>query len=403
MKFSYQIVKGETNMNTNRNRWGRLAISLVVVLGAAGICGAWGKAPDFNRGKAPNLNCGKAPDFKGMPWDWRNHKETTPSFFVGGFNVPGNVLISDQFNNRVIEVNPCTGDIVWSFGSNDPNLCNPGPGAIIGPNWAERISNGLTLIAGTGIPAGVDPALPDGCVDNRVIVVDKDGNIVWQYGQAGVTGSDPNQLNVPVAAIQLPNGNFLITDQGNNRIIEVNHKKQIVWSYGPTSGPGALNGPNSAEQLNNRHILIADQSNNRVIEITRDGTIVWEYDAGLNTAAFASRLPDGNTMIVDAGNARIIIVTPDKQVAFEYFTNTSSDSNPDPLPTNAVMLKSGEIIIADQFNNRVFAINPLMQIIWQYGITNVVGNGPGQLNGPYTAFVIGDYTGQTPPPMFGGY
>jgi hypothetical protein len=27
-----------------------------------------------------------------------------------------------------------------------------------------------------------------------------------------------------------------------------------------------------------------------------------------------------------------------------------------------------------------------------------VGNGPNQLNGPYTAFVIGDYTGQTPPP-----
>ena len=56
MKFSYQIVKGETNMNTNRNRWGRLAISLVVVLGAAGICGAWGKAPDFNWGKTPNLS-----------------------------------------------------------------------------------------------------------------------------------------------------------------------------------------------------------------------------------------------------------------------------------------------------------------------------------------------------------
>ena len=356
-------------MNTNRNRkW--LAISLVVVVGAAGICGA------ANKGTS----------------------DPAPSPFVGSFNAPGNVLISDQINNRVIEVNPCTGDIVWSFGSNDPNTCNAGPGTISGTNWAERLSNGLTLIAGTGIPAGADPALPGGCVDNRVIVVDQNGNIVWQYGQAGVTGSGQNQLNVPVAAIQLPNGNFLITDQGNNRIIEVNHKKKIVWSYGPASGPGALNGPNSAEQLKNKHILIADQSNNRVIEITRGGKIVWEYDAGINTAAFASRLPDGNTMIVDAGNARIIIVTPGKQVVFEYFTNTSPDSNPNPLPTNAVMLKSGEIIIADQFNNRAFAINPQKQIVFQYGDTNEVGNSPGQLNAPYTAFVIGDYTGQTPPP-----
>jgi len=322
-----------------------------------------------------------------------------PSGQGGCFNTPGNVLISDQFNNRIIEVNPSTKEIVWSFGSNEPNLCNPGPDAIIGSNWAERIADGLTLIAGTGIPAGVDPCLPDGCVDNRVIVVNEKGDIIWQYGQAGVTGSDPNELNVPVAAIQLPNKHFLITDQGNNRIIEVNLKKQILWSYGPPSGPGALNSPNSAELLENGHILIADENNNRVIEITRDGKIVWQYDAGIQAAAFASRLRSGNTLIVDSGHARIIIVSHGKKVLFEYFTNSSPDSNPTPLPTNAVKLRNGNIIIADQFNHRAFAINPEKQIVWQYGMTNVAGNGPELLNGPYTAFVIGDYIGQTAPPM----
>src|SRR5579864_9244663 len=57
------------------------------------------------------------------------------------FNKPGNILISDQFNNRVIEVNPVTKDIVWSFGSGNSSLCNPGPGAIIGTNDAERLSD----------------------------------------------------------------------------------------------------------------------------------------------------------------------------------------------------------------------------------------------------------------------
>ena len=46
------------------------------------------------------------------------------------FNAPGNILISDQFNNRVVEVAP-DGHIVWTFGSGNPTLCNPGPGAII--------------------------------------------------------------------------------------------------------------------------------------------------------------------------------------------------------------------------------------------------------------------------------
>jgi outer membrane protein assembly factor BamB len=318
-----------------------------------------------------------------------------PRVPVDRFNAPGNVLISDQFNNRVVEVAP-DGHVVWTFGSGDPKLCNPGPGTIIGLNDAERLSRGLTLTVGTGIPAG-SASFPKGCNDNRVIVVDQQGHIVWQYGQAGVTGSGPNQLNTPVFAIQLPNRNIMVVDQGNNRVIEIDRfSKQVVWSYGPKSGPGALNNPNSAELLPDGHILIGDENNNRVIEITRDGTIVWEYNQGLSAAAFASRLPNGDTLISDSSHSRILEVTPKKQVVFEYFTNTDPGSNTAPLPTNAVQLANGSIIIADQFNNRVLMINP--KVAFQYGTLNVTGNGPDQLNGPYTAFVIGDYTGQTPPP-----
>lgn len=178
----------------------------------------------------------------------------------------------------------------------------------------------------------------------------------------------------------------------------MNQAKQVVWSYGPTSGPGALNSPNSAELLQNGHILIADLANNRVIEITKQGNIVWQYSKGLNFAAFASRLPNGNTLITDSGNARIVEVTQDKHVVFQYFTDKAKNSNPSPLPTNAVRLHNGNTIIADQFNNRVFIINDDKQIIWQYGIINFAGNTKGLLNAPYTAFIIGDYTGQTPPP-----
>jgi hypothetical protein len=316
----------------------------------------------------------------------------------GKFNKAGNVLITDQFNNRVVEVDPITKNIVWSFGSGDPTLCNPGPGAIIGTNDAERLSNGLTIIAGTGIPPGASSSMPNGCVDNRVIVVNQDGKIVWQYGQAGVTGSGPNMLNVPVFAIQLPNHHFLITDQGNNRIIEVNKAKQIVWSYGPTTGPGALNNPNSAELLPNGHILIADENNNRAIEISRNGHIVWQYSTGLTAVAFASRLPNGDTLITDSGNSRILEINQQKQVVFQYFTNTAPESNPSPLPTNAVRLDNGDISIADQFNDRAIIIDSDGNIEFQYGMTNAPGVGPNELNGPYTAFVIGDYTGQTPPP-----
>ncbi|MGA2658654.1 MAG: hypothetical protein ABSH34_14215 [Verrucomicrobiota bacterium] len=47
----------------------------------------------------------------------------------------------------------------------------------------------FTLMAGTGTPAGVIPQAPNGAADNRVILVDPFGQIVWQYGHFGQTGS----------------------------------------------------------------------------------------------------------------------------------------------------------------------------------------------------------------------
>jgi hypothetical protein len=324
-----------------------------------------------------------------------------------GFNHPGDILIADQFNNRVVEINS-QHQVVWHFGNGSSV---PGPNSIVGTNDAERVGS-LTLISGTGTPPGADPSCtnPAGCADNRVILVNQAGHIVWQYGKAGVTGSGFNQLNTPVQSTYLPNGDILITDQVNERVIEVNRDHQIVWQYGKTGVSGAkfneLNNPNSAELLANGDILIADENNNRVIEVNRDHQIVWRYGSPTGTqlsgAAFASRLPDGDTLITDSNNNRILIVTEDKQVVFDYATNTRMGSMSMPLPTRAVMLRDGNILISDQFNDQVIEINQNKQIVFSQGKIQVDGAGFNQLNAPYDAKSIGDYTGLTPPFGFGG-
>src|SRR5258708_5894212 len=228
-----------------------------------------------------------------------------PQTHPGGFNTKGDILIADQFNNRVIEVNSHH-RVVWQFG-NGSNVA--GPPSLEGTNDAARVGS-LPLIAGTGTPPGADPSCtkPAGCPDNRVILVNQAGHIVWQYGKAGVTGSGPDQLNTPVQNTYLPNGDILITDQGNQRVIQVNRAHQIVWQYGKTGAAGSgfnrLNNPNSAEFLANGHILIADENNNRVIEVTRRNRIVWQYGSPANTrilngAAFASPLPHAHTLLPD--------------------------------------------------------------------------------------------------------
>ena len=322
------------------------------------------------------------------------------------FNTPGNILISDQYNNRVIEVNPDNHEVVWQFGNGSSVA---GPQSVVGVNDAQRVGF-LTLIAGTGVPPGAEPTCTNGCADNRVMLVDPLGDIVWQYGQAGVTGSGPNQLNTPVQNTWLPNFHVLITDQGNQRIIEVTLERNIVWQYGQTgvSGDGhdQLNSPNSAELLANGHILIADESNNRVIEVTRNHNIVWSYGCAscseLSGAAFASRLPNGNTLITDSNNNRILIVTPEKQVVFTYYTNARPGSVSSPLPTRAVLLRNGHILISDQYNMQVIEIDPDKNVVFYQGQIGVAGNTFDRLNGPYDAKVVGDYTGLTPPFGFAG-
>jgi len=325
-----------------------------------------------------------------------------------GFNERGNILIADQFNNRVIETDTA-GNIIWSFGLG-PNDFSAR--SIIGVNDAQRVGE-FTLMAGTGTPADVIPEAPDGVPDDRVLLVDPKGKIVWQYGQFGQAGSGPNLLDTPVQCTWLPDAHVLITDQANNRIIEVNLKKKIVWQYpgSNTNEADQLNGPNSAELLENGHILIADQGNNRAIEVTRNDQIVRTFTAGdtVDTVAFASRLKNGDTLLTSAGTSRIVEVDANDVVVWDYFTDTDPFSVPAPLPTRAIRLKNGDTLISDQFNNRVIRVNMAKVIVASYGLPlaggDPIGNNVGYdihttqngLYSPYDAKVVGDYTGLTPP------
>jgi hypothetical protein len=341
------------------------------------------------------------------------------------FNQPNNVLIADQWNNRVIETTP-SGQIIWSFGLGPKDFSSNSP---ISVNDAERVGE-YTLMANPGDAPGVIPQTPNGSVDNRVLLVNPAGNIVWQYGQFGQTGDGPDLLNTPVQSTFVPGFNVLITDQGNNRIIEVNYNKEIIWQYpgSDTNASDQLVAPNSAELLASGNILIADQGNNRALEVTSADQIVKTFTAGgtVNTMAFASRLTNGDTLITDAGNARIVEVNAADQVVWQYFTTNAASTDgagtmsvAAPQPTRAVRLANGDTLISDQLNNRVIRVNSSGTIVADYGLplplngntfsggtANIlIGGNVGYglsttqtgLYSPYDAKIIGDYTGLTPP------
>lgn len=80
--------------------------------------------------------------------------------------------------------------------------------------------------------------------NSQAVEVDPDDNIVWQYQ----TNSDPNSISAPSPsrAIRLANGDTLISDQFNNRVIRVTPEGAIDGGYGlPLTGGGAI-GNNSS-------------------------------------------------------------------------------------------------------------------------------------------------------------
>ncbi len=233
------------------------------------------------------------------------------------------------------------------------------------PLDARRLNNGNTLIAD--------------CYNHRVIEVDSNKKILWQYGITASSGSGYNQLNQPISASRLENGNTLITDCHNNRVIEVNQNKDIVWNI------GNLSYPVDAERLDNGNILITDHSNHRVIEVDyKTKNIVWNY-TGLNYPCGASKLNNGHILITDRDNHRVIEVDENKNIVWQYGVKgvSAAGYNRLKLPRSAIELINGNILITDHDNHRIIEVNKDKVILWQYGETGVAGSTQNRLDNPY--------------------
>lgn len=173
-----------------------------------------------------------------------------------------NILITDQYSSRVIELSHDK-NIIWTFGGWDH-----GNSAINAPYYAQRLENNNTLITDWS--------------NHIVIEVDYEGNIVWQYGTTRQSGKEHNKLMYPEKAIRLDNGNTLIADTKNNRVIEINDANKVVWefiNYRVGTTTRNLSNPTNVIRLENGHTVIVHNSNKQIIEINSSSEVVWQYQA----------------------------------------------------------------------------------------------------------------------------
>ncbi len=231
----------------------------------------------------------------------------------------GNVLLHPA-PNEIVEMTP-EKKIVWQWKS---SAVAPyaGPVEIHG---FQRLSDGSTMIAETGnlriievdaagaitrtVPITVDH--PDAHRDTRrvrktaantylvcheglglVREYDDAGKIVWEYAldlnNAPATGGHDGHGTCVFNALRLKNGNTLIAGGNNNRVMEVNPKKEIVWSIERDELKRAdgraihLCWVTSLQVLANGNIIVgnthAGPDQPQMIEVTRDKRVVWELN-----------------------------------------------------------------------------------------------------------------------------
>lgn len=109
-----------------------------------------------------------------------------------------------------------------------------------------------------------------------VLIVDPQTRAVrWEFG--------PGVISHQHDATLLENDRILLFDNGRrseaSRVIEVDpFTREIVWSYdGRPDDPFYSVFRGAAQRLPNGNTLITDSTNGRVVEVTTDGDIVWTY------------------------------------------------------------------------------------------------------------------------------
>jgi hypothetical protein len=165
--------------------------------------------------------------------------------------------------------------------------------------------------------------------NNRVMEIGREtGNVLWYYGDPnGLEGSGNNQLTSPADAVKIPGQDkYIIADRGNDRVIIVTRDpNRVIWQIGPDS----LNSPVDVEYVGaTNEILVTDRGNNRVFLVNVDTKqITWQFGKqdgsagsgreGLNAPEDADYLPNGHIIIADAGNNRVVEVGRDTNYYWE--------------------------------------------------------------------------------------
>ncbi len=239
-------------------------------------------------------------------------------------------------------------------------------------------------------------------VIDRIDIVTR--RVTWQFGHYNRAGPGVGFLHTPDDAYPLANGNVVVADIRNCRILEINPSKQIVREEGRAGScthhpPSTFNNPNGDTPLPDGGQLITEIGGSRVVRLDAARQVIFDIHVPVRYPSDAQLDPNGNVLVVDYSNPGAILrVTPTGKVLWRYGPRTGAGRL--DHPSLAILLADGTVALNDDFRHRVIVVDPSTnRIVWQYGRTDVSGRTAGDLREPDGIDVVPIGTVLDPAPL----
>ncbi len=364
------------------------ALTSMLTLSVAACSGGSGNGQPAGAGthtptstsSAPSAQAGGGPQAAGpssspAPWTRALHGKHRKGHLAPGSDpsvLPGDLLIADKLNNRLLIVDP-KGRVLWRF----PRRGDLRHGQTFKiPDDAFFTPDGKHIIATEE--------------DNYVIrVIDiAQHRIAYRYGKPGVPGDGPNRLWNPDDAVMLPDGSIVTADIKNERWLVIGKgKHHPLRHYGDVNHgyhdpPHYYGSPNGVFPMGHHRFLVTEIRGDWVDAVNLHDHVYWStHPPGVLYPSDSNKIGKNRFLTVDYSNPGQIVIFNRHGHALWRFKPTGSNAL--DHPSLALPLPNGDIICNDDYNHRVIVVDPhTNKIVWQYGHTGVSGKRPGFLDNP---------------------
>lgn len=279
---------------------------------------------------------------------------TAPS---GAFNSPKNLAVDEQGNLYVLDTN---NHRVLKFDASRAFVKEWGgqgaaPGQFNEP-WGIAVApEGTVYVADTW--------------NHRIQKFDANGNFITMWGTFADHGTnlhgDLLQMYGPRAIAIDQEGNLLVTDTGNERVIKFSPDGEPLHVFGGTGAEaGQFLEPVGIGLDREGNIYVADTWNRRIQKFSKD----YEPLAQWNIEAWDSQSVVNKPYLAVDAQANIYVTDPEGYRVLEFSKDGAleaiwgipgSDLASFQLPTGIVVDSAGNVYVADSGNNRVLIFEPI--------------------------------------------